>query len=182
MTANAMTFCQLNDRLDVWSRSYFKPSNRLCFERTRDWPLIKSIVTHEKIWPAISDDFSGIPEDWQPLQDESFFYLLVKDAEEVLGCFILHPDNGNKICWKVHTAFLPSSWGERIRRAGYLGHQWIFANTECRRIVTDVPIYNRIALRFAVKSGMKEYGMNPKSFMKNGTLHDVIMLGVSACQ
>jgi|SRR5579872_80790 len=149
----------------------------LSFERTKNYNLIRSIVSHPEVYKHVADDFSPKREDWVPIENDAVFYLLVKDGEEVLGVFTLVPHNA--ICWEVHTCFLPSAWGPRIKDAGRGGHEWIFANTECRRITTEVPEYNRIALRYAKQNGMEQYGVNPKSFMKTGTLHDVILLGVS---
>lgn len=149
----------------------------MTFERTIDYGLIKEIVTHPKIWPYVTDDFSGAAEDFKPIQHESAFYLLVKDGTEVLGVFALFPDN--KICWKVHTCLLPTSWGRRARQAAKEAMQWVFANTHCQRLITDVPEYNVLALRFSHMAGMTQFGVNPKSYMKDGILHDVTMLGIS---
>lgn len=149
----------------------------MTFERTIDYDLIKQIVTHSKIWPHITDDFSGKPEDFNPIQHESAFYLLVKEEREVLGVFALYPKN--RICWEVHTCLLPTAWGKRARHAAKDGMRWIFEHTECLRLITDVPEYNVLALRFAHMAGMTQFGINPKSYMKNGKLHDVTMLGIS---
>lgn len=111
------------------------------------------------------------------MPQESVWYILVKDGDEILGlwaCFF-----ENNICWKVHTCFLPSAYGNRARRAAFEFQEWIWQNTAIMRVVTDVPRYNTLALRFAFAAGMKQFGVNPKAFMKNGILHDMIMLGIS---
>lgn len=149
----------------------------MTFERTVDYDLVRKIVTHPKIWPHVSDDFSGKPEDFNPIQHEAAFYLLVKEEREVLGVFALYPKN--RICWEVHTCLLPTSWGQRAKQAARDAMQWVFRNTECLRLITDVPEYNTLALRFAHMAGMTQFGVNPKSYMKNGILHDVTMLGIS---
>lgn len=149
----------------------------MTFERTTDYMLIKAIITHPRIWEHATDDFSPSVEDWQPAQSELVWYVLVKDGDEVLGLFMLVHENA--ICWKVHTCLLPSAWGKRARQAAREGSQWVFQNSKCKRLITDVPEYNVLALRFATIGGMTQFGVNPKSYQKNGVLHDVYMLGIS---
>lgn len=150
----------------------------LTFHRTRDYALIGEIMRHKAIYRYISDDFSPPVEQFRPIEGEWPFYLLVKDGPRaVYGLFLFHPEN--HICWKVHTCLLPCTWGELAKEAGKDAIQWIFANTPCQRIVTDVPVMNRLALKFAIDCGMERFGFNPASFQKNGALQDQILLGVS---
>lgn len=148
----------------------------MTFEITHDEDVIREIVTHPMVYPAVSDDYSPSVSMWQP-PDAHFF--LVKDGNETLGLWAMTMENG--ICWKAHTCLLPISYGERARRAASEFREWIWIHTPCLRIITDVPRYNTLAYRFALAAGMKQFGVNPKAYMKNGTLHDVIMLGVSKC-
>ena len=90
---------------------------------------------------------------------------------------MLHPHNA--ICWEIHTCLLPNAWGERGRRAARLLPEWIWQHTPCRRIITNVPDNNRLALRFALAAGMTEIGVNAASFLKNGKLRDQTLLGIS---
>ena len=149
------------------------------FERTQDYGLVKEIATHPMIYPAISPDGSPEPEDWQPLQSDLVWYVLVKDEGELLGMFALAPQN--PVCWEIHTCLLPKAWGSKAREAGKEIAEWIFQNTPCLRIVTNVPEYNRLAFKLAIECGLIRYGYNPASYMKDGKLHDQIMLGVSKC-
>src|SRR6185369_16871555 len=82
--------------------------------------------------------------------------------DTTLGLFLFHPHNS--ICWEVHTCLLPAAWGERATRAGKGVVQWIWKNTPCLRIITNVPAYNRLAYRFALRCGMTEFGRNRGSF------------------
>lgn len=149
----------------------------MTFERTTDWELIKSIVTHEKIYPAISDDFSPPVDQWTPIQSDDAYYVLAKDEGEVLGLWALFPDN--RICWKVHTCLLPRAYGKRAHEAVLGFEEWVWNNTPALRVVTDVPSYNRLALKFSLDAGLEQFGVNPGAYMKNGKLYDVIMLGIS---
>lgn len=139
--------------------------------------MIREITTHPKLYPHLSDDFSPAPEDFQPVEHENFVYLLVKDDDEVLGYFGLHPHTTT--LWEVHTVILPSAWGERAREAAKVGTQWVWDNLPCIRLITNVPTCNPIALRFAKSSGMELFGMNQDSFVKQNLVYPMAMLGVS---
>jgi hypothetical protein len=147
------------------------------FEETRDWPLIKRIVTNPKIYPFVSDDFSPVPEQWEPIDSAAAHYVLVRNRDELLGLWAFYEHT--PICWQVHTCLLPIAYGERARRAAKEMAQWIWANTKCLRLITEVPERNRLALRFARAAGMTAYGFNPQSYLKGGTLSGVHLLGMS---
>jgi RimJ/RimL family protein N-acetyltransferase len=149
----------------------------LAFERTLDFSLVRQIITHPRIWPHVSDDFSPAPEDFVPKQDEAIWYVLVKNGDELLGLFSLFPQNA--ICWELHTCLLPNAWKRWTVPAARGLFGWIFSNTGCLRIVTSVPEYNRVAVRAAVLAGMMQFGVNEKSWMRRRELQDQILLGVS---
>ena len=149
----------------------------MTFTRTTDYSVIRSIITHPKVYPNVSDDFSPKREDFVPIEHPGIWYVLVSDGEELLGVFTFIPQNA--VCWEVHTCLLPNAWGERAKDAGRGVIQWIWDNTPCLRIVTNVPRYNRLALGFALQSGLKQFGNNSRSYMKKGKLHDQILLGIS---
>jgi len=153
------------------------------FERGFDPALIRAIATHPQVWRHISDDHSPAVDDYLPPDPRHVLYVMVRDIypdsgpEELLGFYLFHPLNS--ICWEVHTCLLPAAWGPRAQQAGCLITEWIFEHTPCRRIVTNVPVYNRVALAYAKRAGLVEYGRNPASFLKDGKLHDQILLGIS---
>jgi len=156
----------------------------LTFERSTDYALIRKILVHKAVFKHISDDFSPDPADYQPIDHPSIWYVIVRDAAEpedaepeLLGLWMLQPLNG--VCWEIHTALLPNAWGERGRRAAKHMAEWVWENTTCRRLVTNVPENNRLALAFAEAAGMKVYGRNTRSFLKGGKLVDQICLGLS---
>lgn len=141
--------------------------------RCFDIPLIREAMTHPKVYQHISDD--GCPKEFEPVLTDALIFLAVNDPE-FLGVFLFHPQNF--VTYEVHTALLPEAWGKSVEY-GKAAIEWMFANTPCKRVVTNVPKYNRLAKRLSEQVGMKEYGMNPKSFQKNGVLHDQIMFGLS---
>lgn len=151
------------------------------FERSFDYELIRRILTHPKLYPHLSDDFSPPPEEYRPQEHPAIWYVIVRDeddtGENLLGLWMFVPTNG--CCWEVHTALLPCAWGERGQIASLMLPGWIWEHTDCRRIITNVPATNRLALHFALKAGMKIFGTNQASFLKNGVLYNQTMLGIS---
>lgn len=147
------------------------------FERSFDYPLIRGIMTHEAIYRHLADDHSPSADQYQPIESEAVWYVLAFDSKELLGLWMLHPHNA--ICWEIHTCLLPHAWGARALEAAHLLPDWIWEHTPCRRLITNVPEYNRLAYRFALRSGMVEYGRNEASFLHEGRLYAQICLGIS---
>ena len=150
----------------------------ITFERTHNYDIVRRVMTHPQIWPFISDDGSPAHQDYRPAEGEHIWYVLAWDhGEELLGLWMFHPQNA--VCWEVHTCLLPCAWGERAYIAARALPEWIWQHTPCRRIVTNVPSSNRLALRFALRAGMSIYGCNKASYLKNGRLCDQLCLGLS---
>ena len=154
------------------------------FERSFDYETIRAVMTHPLLYRHLSDDGSPPADQYKPIEDDRIWYIeaerIDSDDFELLGYWIFHPQNA--VCWEVHTVLLPSAWGPTGQLAACLLPAWIWANTPCRRIVTNVPTTNRLALHFALKAGMRMYGVNEASYLKNGVLYDQICLGITAPQ
>lgn len=142
---------------------------------TEDLTLVRSVITHPQIWDHVSDDYSGQPESFVPAAQA--LYLAMYDDSELLGVFLVHPHN--TVCWEVHTCLLPNAWGPRARVAAQSAIAWMWQHTAARRLITNVPVTNRLALRFARQSGFTEFGRNPDSFQKDQILHEQVLLGIS---
>lgn len=153
-----------------------KPTGCLSIVRTFDLELVRQTMTHPKVYPHISDDTSPEPEEFIPPENDLIMYLAGYEHGEYRGLFMFHPVNG--VTLEVHTCLLPSAYGKAHEfTAKALEHIWI--NTSAVRIITQVPDCNRLAKVLAEKTGMTEYGVNPKSFLHNGELYDIHLLGIS---
>jgi RimJ/RimL family protein N-acetyltransferase len=146
-------------------------------ERSTDYALIRAIMSHPSVYSHLVDDFSPAAAEFRPIESDLIWYLVAWDGNQLLGLWMLHPHNG--ICWEIHTALLPHAWGDRARRAANAALAWIWTNTPCRRIVTNVPAENRLAYHFALAAGLEVYGTNEASFLRHGRLQDQICLGIS---
>lgn len=146
------------------------------YEQTSDEFLVRYILTHEKVYGRASDDFAPPVAEFKPRMDGVIYVLLKRDGL-ALGLWALMPHS--PILFEVHTCLLPHAWGETAIEAvpGFL--DWVWKNTTCERLITSIPEFNRAAKRFAERGGMVQYGLNPKAFKKTGTLHNVLMLGLS---
>lgn len=153
----------------------------MTFKRTYDEALIREVMTHPALWDAGADDYAGRREDFTPRMDPAIHYVRVDDGDgtEFLGLFVLAPQS--TVCWEIHTRLLPLAWGERATRAmrGVCALAFAGGAPGCRRIVGAVPATNRLAIRFAERCGFVQYGVNEKSYLKNGALLDQVLLGFS---
>lgn len=149
----------------------------MTFENSKDWELIKRIVTDAGVYPHVADDFSPEPVRWEPIKHVQVSYVLARENDEVYGLFALIPDN--TICWKAHPCLLPKAFGEKSRQITGEFIQWLWQNTPCVRLIAEVPEFNRIVQKYARDCGMVEFGVNRASVMKGGELHDQILFGIS---
>src|ERR1700722_2317169 len=133
----------------------------MTFERTEDWALVKSIITHPRIYSHMGDDSAISREMWEPQKNEAIWYITVRDEGELMGLFIFFPENS--VCWQVHVALLPIGWGKKAIEAFEDCIRWVFKNTACERIVGSVPMWHFPAMRLARAAGLVEYGINKAS-------------------
>jgi RimJ/RimL family protein N-acetyltransferase len=128
------------------------------------------------VWPHVGDDFTPCAHAWRPEIAPYHLYLLCKDAEEILGVWLFEIRGA---CWEVHIALLPAAWGARAKRAWREMLAWLWTHTPCRRLIANVPGYNRVALRYAERVGLRRFAVNERSYMRDGALHDQILFGLS---
>ena len=148
-------------------------TTRIALARTRDMNVVREVLAHPAIWPHIHEDRTDEPE---PHDLDGFHWLLVTAGGDVAGVFLAHARG--EACWEVHTCLLPSIWGKGSAAAAQLLLAHLFGELGCAKVVTNVPAYNRPALRFAKTFGQVE-GINRSSFLRNGILEDQIMLGIT---
>ncbi|CUI03874.1 hypothetical protein BN2497_2525 [Janthinobacterium sp. CG23_2] len=141
--------------------------------RTHDMAAVQTILSHPKIAPHIGEDGAG---GLAPIDHDGFYWMLVDDGAPA-GVFLLHARNAR--CMEMHTCLLPRIWGAGAARAAQLLLAWAFEETECQKVVTSVPAYNRAAVRFARAGGMTQEGVNRASFLRGGAMIDQIELGIT---
>lgn len=147
------------------------------FERTKDYGLIKRVMTDPGVYPKITDDFSVSAEQFEPIQSDLLWYVAAWDNEQLLGVFLLAPRNG--IEYQVHNYLLPGSRRLALKVAR-LGLAWAWENIKCRRIIGVTPAHETAALKVAAAAGMTRFGLDEKSLMRGGVLYDQVYTGASA--
>jgi RimJ/RimL family protein N-acetyltransferase len=145
-------------------------------ERTQDYALVKQLMSHQRVFPWLCDDGSPAAEDFSPIESDAITYVLVSDPEPV-GVFMLVPESTATV--QIHTCLTPPCWGRKALEATGLVIPWVFEHTPHQRLTTMVPSDNLLAMRLARASGMTEYGVNPKSYLRGGSLLDTHLYGIS---
>ena len=144
-------------------------------ERTLDYGLIRTIMTHPAVYPHISDDFGAAPENFWPMESPALFHLLVWDGEELLGLFITH--SINPLLWEVHHCLLPNARGRRAREAGKAYLAWLWENTQAATVFGLTPANNTLALRYARGLGFTEIGRLTGCYLQRSERHDLLIFG-----
>jgi RimJ/RimL family protein N-acetyltransferase len=143
-------------------------------ERTHDMQLVAQILGHPAIWPHIHEDGVDAPA---PIDHDSLHWMLITEDEKPVGVFLVH--GVSTVCYQMHTCLLPQIWGVGAAKAAQMLARWVFDETPCLKLITNVPAYNRRALRFAEAGGMVREGINRASFLRNGEPIDQIVLGIT---
>lgn len=149
----------------------------ITFERTEDWALVKKIVTHPKLWALNSDDLAPEPQNWEPPLNPDIWYVLARGKGKPIGLFVFIPET--RVCWQSHISMIPEAWGHIARYACRLVFYWLWERTTCLRIIGSIPASNHLAVLFAIQCGMEKYGVNPRSFLRNGVLEDQVLVGIN---
>lgn len=148
----------------------------MIFQRTTDRELIRSVICHPKIYPAIHDDDPVPVEQWEPINHPLVGYVAIREGEELLGVAICSAHSRYE--WEIHNCLLPSlGWKKRLLVAKEF-FEWLTI-AGCRRVLGKVVASNRYALVFNKSIGMEMFGVDRKSFMRNGQLQDQYYFGLS---
>lgn len=131
---------------------------------------------YASVWKDIADDFTEDQTLFFPDMSEKNYWLTAYHDEQELGVFLGRPISS--IQYEVHIVLLPEAKGLSAQAARH-AVKWMFDNTPCERLIGCIPVYNKLAIRVAHDSGFTDFGINEKSFMKNGKLWDQVFLGIS---
>jgi hypothetical protein len=150
-------------------------------ERTEDVALISSIINHPEIKPhIILDGQTDLPIPIHP----SVYHLIPKIDVGVepgmiesipIGIVMFFPVN--PICWNPHVCILPQYRGMGTEALMW-GIEWMFSNTECKKLIAHPPVTNTAMIQVFKKLGFHLEGVSPKSVMKNGELVGRILYGL----
>lgn len=142
-----------------------------------DMELIKETMTRPYIWPHIHDDTASL-DDFTPAEpiNEWIMYLGVFD-DEYCGFFLVV--RKNSITYEIHTVLEKWCRGQRAIDAAKAVVEWVFDNTDCQRLVTEIPDGNAPAERLAINAGLSQYGLNEHSFKIDNVIKSVKLYGIT---
>lgn len=131
---------------------------------------------YASVWKNIADDFTINQTLFFPDMSDKNYWLTAHHEGEELGVLLGRPIS--PVLYEAHLIFLPCARGLASQAARH-AVRWMFDNTQCERIIGCIPAYNKLAIKLAHNAGFQEFGINEKSFMKNGKLWDQVFLGIS---
>lgn len=142
-----------------------------------DMDLIRETMTRPYIWPYIHDDTTSL-DSFSPAEpvDGWIQYLGVFD-DEYCGFFLIA--RKNCITYEIHTVLEKWCRGSRAVDAAKSVVEWIFSNTPCQRLVTEIPEGNVPAERLAINAGLTQYGFNEHSFKIDNVIKSVKLYGIT---
>jgi hypothetical protein len=151
-------------------------SAALTFERTRDYELVRRIITHPKVYRWMVSDGAVPADEYQTVEDEAIIYLLCKEGKELQGLFMVIPLTS--VCVQVHVCLLPWARNAKAVECYREGLHWLWLNTKFVKVIGFTPAYNFAALRCAEKAGLERVGVITRSLQKFGKLQDQVVYAI----
>lgn len=146
----------------------------MIIERTHDMTLVREIMTHKSIYKHLMPDNFVSAENFNPVDDDLFYYLLPKSDGKVMGIIFLSPLN--MVLYQGHVALLPEFYGQGIE-AVTEGIAWLRRNTDIAKLLAFVAEDNGLAKSMLEKTGFYEQAIIEKSVIKRGNLMNLYLMG-----
>jgi len=146
----------------------------LIVKQTFNIAMVTGVLTHESIYPLITDDNCPKAEDFDvsvTVSDTANYYLAVYDDDGTLGGMIDFLMI-NHIVYEGHINMLRHCRGDKAIRAVKMALEWMFSRTSCLRIVTKVASCFGSAKTLVETVGGKEEYSIEKSCKRGGVEYD----------
>lgn len=99
-------------------------------------------------------------------------------GRDLIGCGLFHPDNMTTMKYHIHV--LPEYRSEYAYCCGVCTIEYFIKKLpEYHKLSVVIPVQHKDTYHFTKKFGFKDEGVNRKSFMRDGVLHDQYMLGIT---
>lgn len=142
-----------------------------------DLEFVDSVLKHDSIYPFISDD------NFPPVDEFTIEPLLVNPGVHVLTTneysVFLGVPVVNTIVYDYHVNILPEGRGKIAVESNIQAVDYLFHETECQKLISFIPELYPNVLKFALANGEVEEGLLHKSFLKNGKLYNIHVLGIT---
>jgi len=145
------------------------------FHRTKNYRWVENILTHPDVYHRIGDDSLPPISEFEVYAHPGIWYVIASNPG-LVGLFTLMPQNS--ICWELHVVMIGGVSATDKRQAAGGIIPWISRHTPCKRLTAAVPSNNKPAIAYGTHFlGMHYVGRQPKAFLKDGALQDLILLG-----
>jgi RimJ/RimL family protein N-acetyltransferase len=141
-----------------------------------DAQLLNVIFRDPEIFVPSSEDFGVRPEDIDFSQPQNNMCVCIVCSGEKLVGYISFNRLG-LTHYEMHAGFKDSWRGSFAKEAVSIAIEGMF-RAGTKRLTINVPRFNRGAQRLAGAIGFKREGVLREAFLKNGTLHDLIVYGL----
>jgi len=148
---------------------------KLDVERTNDADLVISVMTQPSMWATVAEDGQD-PDDYTP-DMVGVCWIVMWCGLELIALYSL--DQINAVTLEIHAQVLPEHRKGYSRATGKAALQWIVDHTDCQKVIAWVPALYPNVRDFTVSQGFQIEGVSRKSYLKNGELHDLTLLGIT---
>lgn len=142
--------------------------------RTFDPKVVKSILLRPEIVATIAEDGCGT---FEPDMERNI-WLLMKSGETEVGLYQIERING--ITAQIHANVLPEHRKPHSKATGRAALDWVYANLpDIHKIIAVIPTLYPNVRDFTLSFGFLLEGVNRQSYLKDGTIHDQWVLGIT---
>jgi hypothetical protein len=143
--------------------------------RTFDNSVIESFMRLPEIFKTAAEDGQK-PEDFKS-NCQADCWLLMMCGDEFIGAYKIHALN--KVTAAIHANVLPVHRKKYSHYTGLAALQWIIDNTDYQKVVATIPVIYGNVKRFTSGFGFNQEGISTNSYLKNGSLVDQYLLGIT---
>lgn len=150
-------------------------------ELTQDWELVNRVLNTPEMLAAVCPD--GVAAlDAKALDDGTRIFLKVQREEEgeTLGVFVLQRKFPG--VFEVHTCLTKECRGATAVRAGKLGVEWMFLNTEAVRLYSMCPDSNSASMHYAFAVGFRQAFHRAQLWQKGGKMEGATVVELTVQQ
>ena len=145
----------------------------ISISRETDKQVIYDVISHDGIFDCIREDgYTDINID-----TDATCFLSLKVDGDIGGIFIIEKLSSIEI--QFHAQVLPEYRKEYTKKFMTMVYEWIISETGFQKLSASAPSIYPNAANFCKRMGMIEEGINRLSWLKNGEIHDQILLGIT---
>ena len=146
----------------------------MIIKKTTDTEEIKKALCHPDIYPRISQDGSPSRESYKVHMPDSALFLAGYE-DSLVGVMIF--DALSPYLYDCHIHVLPDQRGHALNFA-QSSFEYLWNNTRACKVTAQIALIYPDVIKFAQKCGFRCEGINAKSYVKHGQLHDQAYMGL----